>query len=192
MTIHAQRKLFPKSIDCGQGFTVLGRQCRYGSEAFAASVLALRNRQSPVRCPPPKQAGLVLRDGFRRPSRNQRTGIEMKAIVTATATSLRVKTTWLPHWVEAKHRMSPTPILRQDAQRRTGMAIYASNLILCLSLWMSLLVAIWLTRGWIGLLFSGQLLSAGAKLFATLSKRTQYAFSAGNVLAHEFEVSRNE
>ena len=57
---------------------------------------------------------------------------------------------------------------------------------------MSLLVAIWLTRGWIGLLFSGQVLSAGAKLFETLSKRTHYAFSAGNVPAHELEVNRNE
>jgi hypothetical protein len=116
----------------------------------------------------------------------------MKAIVTAASSSLRVKTTWRPHWVEAKQRMSPTPILRQHAQRRTGMAVHASNLILCLSLWMSLLVAIWLTRGWIGLLFSGQLFSAGVKLFGALSERTQHAFSAGNVLAHEFEVSRNE
>ena len=120
----------------------------------------------------------------------------MKAIVTAAAMGLRVKTTCLPHWGEAKNRaeirMSPTPFFRLAARRRTGMAVYASNLILCLSLWMSLLVAIWLTRGWIGLLFSGQLFSAGAKLFGTLSKRTQYAFSAGNVPAHELEVDRNE
>lgn len=116
----------------------------------------------------------------------------MKAIVTATAAGLRVKTTWRTHRVEAKHRMSPAPNLRLDSQRRTGMAVCASNLILCLSLWMSLLVAIWLTRGWIGLLFSGQLVSIGARLFGTLSERTQYALSARNVLAHEFEASRNE
>src|ERR1700728_1494440 len=120
----------------------------------------------------------------------------MKAIVTAAAMSMRVKTTWLPHCGdaenEAKNRMSPTPFFRVAAQRRTGMVVYASNLILCLSLWMSLLVAIWLTRGWIGLLFSGQLFSAGTKLFETLSKRTQYALSAGNVPAHELEVNRNE
>jgi hypothetical protein len=116
----------------------------------------------------------------------------MKAIVTAAAASLPVKSTWLLHWVEAKHRMSPTPIFRLAAQRRTGLAAYASNLILCLSLWMSLLIAIWLTRGWIGLLFSGQLLSASAKLFESLSKRTQYAFSAGNAPAHELEGDRNE
>lgn len=116
----------------------------------------------------------------------------MKAIVTAAATSLRVRTTWRPNWVEAKHRMSPSPTLRLEAQRRTGVAGYATNLILCLSLWTSLLVAIWLTRGLIGLLFSGQLFSAGARLVGILSKRTLYVFSAGNVLAHEFEVSRNE
>lgn len=116
----------------------------------------------------------------------------MKAIVTAAATNLPVKTTWLLHWVEAKHRMSPTPILRLAVQRRTGLAACASNLFFCLSLWISLLVAIWLTRGWIGLLFSGQLLSAGAGLLRTLSKRTQYAFTAGNVAAHELEGDRNE
>ena len=52
-------------------FTLLGRQSRYGAEALAASVLALRNRQTPVWRPPPEQAGLVLRGGFRRRSRNQ-------------------------------------------------------------------------------------------------------------------------
>src|ERR1700722_14296614 len=98
----------------------------------------------------------------------------MKAIVTAAAMGLRVRTMSLPHWGEARNRveirMSPTLFFRLAAQRRTGMAVYASNLILCLSLWMSLLVAIWLTRGWIGLLFRGQLFSAGAKLFETMSK----------------------
>ena len=116
----------------------------------------------------------------------------MKAIVTAAATNLPVKTTWLLHWVEAKQRMSPTPIFRLAEQRRTGMAAYASNLIFCLSLWMSLLLAIWLTRGWIGLLFSGQLFSAGARLLETLSKGTQYAFSAGNVPTHELEDDQDE
>jgi hypothetical protein len=71
MAIHAQRQLFQESIDCGQSFTLLGRQSRYGAEALAASVLALRKRQSPVRCPPPERAGLVLRDGFRLRPRNQ-------------------------------------------------------------------------------------------------------------------------
>ncbi len=116
----------------------------------------------------------------------------MKTIVTVAATNLPVKTTWLLHWVEAKHRMSPSPIFRLAEQRRTGAAVYASNLIFCLSLWMSLLIAIWLTRGWIGLLFSGQLFSAGTRLFEKLSKRTQYAFSAGNVPAHELEGDPDE
>jgi hypothetical protein len=116
----------------------------------------------------------------------------MKAIVPAAAASMPVKATWLLHWVEAKHQMSPTQIFRPAAQRSTRMTAYASNLILCLSLWISLLFAIWLTKGWIGLLFSGQLLSAGARLFETLSKRTHYAFSAGSVPAHELEGDRNE
>jgi len=116
----------------------------------------------------------------------------MKAIVTVAEASLPLKTTWLLHSVEAKHPMSPSLIFRLAAQRRTGMTAYASNLVLCLSLWISLLAAIWLTRGWIGLLFSGQLLSAGGKIFETLTKRTHCAFSAGNVPAHELEGDRNE
>ena len=119
----------------------------------------------------------------------------MRAIVNAAAMSLEGKTTWLPHCGDAengaKNRMSPTPFFRLAAQRRTGMAVYVSNLILCLSLWMSLLVAIWLTRGWIGLLFSGQLFSAGAKLLETLSKRTRYAFSTSNGCPQELEGDQN-
>ena len=88
--------------------------------------------------------------------------------------------------------MFPTPILRLAVQRRAGMAAYASSLILCFSLWLSLLVAIWLTRGWIGLLFSGQLLSAGVTLLETLSKRTRYAFSEGNRPPHEIKGDWNE
>lgn len=116
----------------------------------------------------------------------------MSAIVTAAVANLPVKTTWRLHLVEAKNAVSPSPIFRLAPQRRTGIAAYARSLILHLSFWMSLLVAIWLTRGLIGLLFSGQLLSAGAKLFETLSKRTRHAFSAGNAPAHEFEGDRNE
>ena len=116
----------------------------------------------------------------------------MKAIFSGAATRLRVEATWPPYRVEAKHRMSPPPNLRLNAQTRSGMAAYTANLMLCLSLWISLLAAIWLTRGWIGLLFSGQLFSVGARLFGMLSKRTQYALAAGNVLAREFEADRNE
>ena len=115
----------------------------------------------------------------------------MKAIVTGAATRLLVGAI-LPHRVEANYQMSPSPNLRLNAQARNGAAACAANLMLCLSLWVSLLVAIWLTRGWLGLLFSGQLFSIGARLFGTLSKRTAYALSAGNLLAHEFEVDRNE
>jgi len=43
MAIDAQRELFQESIDCGQSFALLGRQSRYGAEALAASVLALRS-----------------------------------------------------------------------------------------------------------------------------------------------------
>jgi hypothetical protein len=116
----------------------------------------------------------------------------MKGVVTAAETSLLVKTNWRSHLVAAKHTISPGSLSCLAVQRRIGISAYATNLILCLSFWMSLLAAIWLTRGWIGLLFSGQLLSAGARLLKTLSKRTHYAFSAGNGPLHELEGDRNE
>jgi len=50
------------------------------------------------------------------------------------------------------------------------------NCLLCVSLWLSLIAAIWMSRGWIGLLFSGQLLSAGVSLIQKLAHKTQYAF----------------
>jgi hypothetical protein len=61
---------------------------------------------------------------------------------------------------------------------RTGMAVCTANMICCLSLWLSLAAAIWLARGWIGLFFSGQIVSAGAYLLKILFKRTCHAFSA--------------
>src|SRR5208283_4056378 len=53
------------------------------------------------------------------------------------------------------------------------------NCLLCASLWLSLILAVWMDRGWIGLLFSGQLLSAGASMIQKLAVRTQYALVNG-------------
>jgi len=60
--------------------------------------------------------------------------------------------------------------------RRPRLSPALANCLLCASLWLSLLLAIWAGRGWIGLLFSGQLLSAGASVFQKLAQKTQYAF----------------
>jgi hypothetical protein len=40
----------------------------------------------------------------------------------------------------------------------------------CLTVWLSSLAAIWMSRGWIGLFVSGHLLSAGASLFKSGEK----------------------
>jgi hypothetical protein len=97
-----------------------------------------------------------------------------------------------PILVEANHSMfrnSTTDVL---SSCRTGRTAYMRNVISFLSLWISLLVAIWLVRSWIELFFSGQVLSAGACLLEVLAKRTHYAFSASKKPAHEFEVGRNQ
>jgi hypothetical protein len=51
------------------------------------------------------------------------------------------------------------------------------NGFFCVSVWVSLLLAIWLTRGWLGLIVSGQALSAVAFLLKVLARQTQLAFS---------------
>ena len=51
------------------------------------------------------------------------------------------------------------------------------NCFFCASLWLSLILAIWMGRGWIALLLSGQLLSAGASLIQKLTHKTHYAFA---------------
>jgi len=111
----------------------------------------------------------------------------MNADSIAVRANLPVKTAWWASSVEAKSPMSANSMAELAALQRAGFGACMSNLILCLSLWISLIAAIWLTRGWIGLFFSGQVLSAGACLFQTLLKRTHYAFSPGNVQAHELE-----
>jgi hypothetical protein len=51
------------------------------------------------------------------------------------------------------------------------------NWFFCIGLWLSLLLALWMCRGWIGLLFSGQVLSAGTCLVKRLALKTQHALS---------------
>jgi len=88
--------------------------------------------------------------------------------------------------------MFPASTADLAALCRSGKAAYVTNVISCFSLWISLLVAIWFARGWIGLFFSGQVLSAGACLFQILAKRTNHAFSASEKPAHELEVEWNQ
>ena len=50
----------------------------------------------------------------------------------------------------------------------------------CVTVWVSSLAAIWMSRGLIGLFVSGQVLSAGACLFKDLAKRTPSSVSSSN------------
>jgi hypothetical protein len=51
--------------------------------------------------------------------------------------------------------------------------------LLCASLWVSSLVAIWMSLGWIGLFMSGHVLSAGTYWMKGLAKRTPAAATRG-------------
>ena len=99
---------------------------------------------------------------------------------------------WRLLLVKRNHPMFPASTADLAALCRSGKAAYVTNVISCFSLWISLLVAIWFARGWIGLFFSGQVLSAGACLFQILAKRTNHAFSASEKPAHELEVEWNQ
>lgn len=99
---------------------------------------------------------------------------------------------WRLLLVEADHPMFRNSATDLAAKCRSGKAAYMTNVISCLTLWISLLAAIWFVRGWIGLFFSGQVLSAGACLLQILAKRTNYAFSASKKPVHELEVEWNQ
>lgn len=93
---------------------------------------------------------------------------------------------------EANHHVFRNSATDLASPYRNRKAAYMTNVISCLGLWVSLLVAIWFVRGWIGLFFSGQVLSAGACLLQILAKRTSYAFSASKKPVHELEVEWNQ
>jgi|SRR5579872_2892982 len=64
--------------------------------------------------------------------------------------------------------------------------------LFCVSLWISSLLAIWMTRGWIGLFFSGQVLSAGAFLLKGAAKKISAGSSPRIGATRQFEGLRNE
>jgi hypothetical protein len=73
----------------------------------------------------------------------------------------------------------------------SGIGACAMSCFLCASLWISLAAAIWISRGWIGLLFSGQVLSAATFMFRKLSQRTHCAIATCNGTAGNWEGKRN-
>jgi len=79
---------------------------------------------------------------------------------------------------QENHSMMHDSAAGATAPRAMAKPVYLKNAISCLSLWISLLAAIWFVRGWIGLFLSGQVLSAGACLLQILTRRTCHAFSA--------------
>jgi hypothetical protein len=88
----------------------------------------------------------------------------------------------------------PRPKRRAEhwtGKSRSSIAFYLGNCLLCAGLWISLIAAIWMSRGWIGLLFSGQVLSAGVHLFQRLARRTQYAFAPCGASASRWEGKQN-
>jgi hypothetical protein len=61
--------------------------------------------------------------------------------------------------------------------RRSSITAGLMNGFFCFCLWLSLAFALWMARGWLGLLFGGQVLSAGTWLVKGLARKTQHAFS---------------
>jgi hypothetical protein len=61
--------------------------------------------------------------------------------------------------------------------RRFRITARLKNSLFFIGLWLSLLAMLWLSRGWFGLLFSGQALSAVAYLAKGLARKTRVALS---------------
>jgi hypothetical protein len=111
----------------------------------------------------------------------------MSTIRTMARIDAQAPAPWRLLFAQANRSVSRNSTTGLTAPGRTQMLTYITNLISWLSLWIPLLTAIWLCRGWIGLFCSGQVLSAGACLFQILAKRTCYAFSASKKPAHGFK-----
>jgi hypothetical protein len=102
---------------------------------------------------------------------------------------------WVIGWsdfMKAEHGRLRVPIVDLAAIRRSSLAAAAMHWFLCASLWITLLAAIWMSRGWIGLLFSGQLLSAGTALVQKLARRTQFAYAGSRRPVREWATSGPE
>jgi hypothetical protein len=131
---------------------------------------------------PRTQAGLALRSWLRLRSLPERTRVEMSANrflgCQATPSFAMGRTRRLKNEPDGPQN-SITRIMRfaSAAIARSGIGASLMNGFLCLSLWLSLLLALWMCRGWIGLLFSGQVLSAGTCLVRRLALKTQHALS---------------
>jgi hypothetical protein len=84
---------------------------------------------------------------------------------------LKIEPDGLPNSITRIMRFAPAVI------GRSGVGAAMMNWFFCIGLWLSLLLALWMCRGWIGLLFSGQVLSAGTCLVKRLALKTQHALS---------------
>ncbi len=145
------------SICCGRSSRLLQRPSQHGAEALAAAVPALETLHDPA----------AIRFGNFPPEQTglaQRCGLRLRSI-------LKVPYSPASHF----------------AIICSGLAAVAMNWFFCFSLWFSLLLALWMTRGWIGVFFSGQVLSTGTWLVKKLTQRTQAAWSARSDLAGQLE-----
>jgi hypothetical protein len=99
------------------------------------------------------------------------------------------------HLLDTPDEDSGIPMARRgmgrDMNRNTGVAPCFANCFLCASLWLSLALAIWMSRGWIGLLFSGQILSAVACVIQKLAQRTQCVIAACGATEGRWDGRRN-
>lgn len=144
---------------------------------------------------PPEQTGLAPRSGLRLRPVAEGTQVAMTASLASSCSEMAIFPT-------GSGSGAPVEIAENRRFRVTARLMNCFSLI---GLWLSLLVGLWISRGWIGLLFSGQALSAGAFLVKGLARRTGVAFSfqpfstpsvrQGNLHRcrgkHSFEIDKN-
>lgn len=96
----------------------------------------------------------------------------MKAYQTDGRTSTAA---WPVGWVSQLNADGRVLNLRRAAVTvlPSWFRMRGTSCFFCVGVWLSSLVAIWMSRGWVGLFLSGQVLSAGAWLFEGMAKRTE-------------------
>ncbi len=131
---------------------------------------------------PRTQAGLALWSGLRLRSLPESTRVEMNANQSVGYQATSLFAIGRMHRLKNEPHGPPNSITRimrfaSAGIARSGMGASLMNGFFCISLWLSLLLALWMCRGWFGLLFSGQVLSAGTCLVKRLALKTQHALS---------------
>jgi hypothetical protein len=142
--------------------------------------------------PPPERTGLALRGGLRLRIVSSEIRVFERNRVAMSVDHFISRQAMPAFPLSGTIRPGARPDSGNSESSSSGMrcsivSAFLINGFFYFSLWLSLLLALWFTRGWLGLFFSGQVLSVCAYLVKGLARGTQMAFSVSDHPANQFQ-----